>query len=55
MKSSAVSYTGVEVYPAEELDPDRLSDALPAPKYGGAVPMVDVVDALLMHTIKDQA
>ena len=51
MKSTAVSYTGEEVFPAEELDHARLCDTFPAPKHGGAVPMVQVVDASLRHTL----
>ena len=51
MKSTAVSYTGEEVFPAEELDHARLCDTFPAPKHGGAVPMVQVVDASLRHIL----
>ena len=53
MKATAVSYTGEEVYPAEPLDPARLGDTFPAPKYGGAVAMMDVVDAPLRCALQD--
>ena len=51
MKSTAVSYTGEEVFPAEELHHTRLNDTFPAPKHGGAVPLVQVVDASRRHTL----
>ena len=53
MKATAVSYTGEEIYPAEPLDPARLGDTFPAPKYGGAVAMMDVVDAPLRCALQD--
>ena len=53
MRKSAVSYTGEEVYPAEDLSPSRLDQSFPDPRYGGAVPVLSVVEGCLRRQLMD--
>ena len=53
MKKSAVTYSGEEVYPAEDLVPLRLDQSFPDPRYGGAVPVLSVVEGCLRRQLMD--
>ena len=47
MRKSTVSYTGEEVFPAEDISPPRLDQSFPDRRQGGAVPVLLVVEGCL--------
>ena len=53
MRKGAASYTGEEVFPAEDLSPSRLDQSFPDPRYGGAVPVLSVVEGCLRRQLMD--
>ncbi|CAK0812662.1 unnamed protein product, partial [Prorocentrum cordatum] len=52
LKSSAVSYTGMEVYPAEQLDRERLLLALPAKEACGSVLATEVSEGWIRSVLE---
>ncbi|CAK0842773.1 unnamed protein product, partial [Prorocentrum cordatum] len=52
LKSSAVSYTGMEVYPAEQLDRERLLLALPSKEACGSVLATEVSEGWIRSVLE---
>ena len=53
MKASAVSYSGEEIFPAEDLVPSRLAEALPPASFGAAVEATKVCEGSLKQRLAD--